>query len=154
MRKYVLVIAGVVIVFALAIILLIVGGNKANSKAILISATPQTVSRGQLVTISWNSKNPPINSYIVLTLSGPKGQIGGIISEDLPASGSYTWQVPEALAWHISDTSVVQVTPPGTYQISAQLYTPRAGIGDGMRPPSPQLKYISSSQGPTLTITK
>lgn len=141
--------------------LVIVNSTAGSSQSISISNMPQSVARGNKVTILWSSQNAPDNSAVVLSLYDVNGRRIGVIAQDLKITDSYTWTVPTCTSTQTgntysscipTDSNGVYETPPGTYKVIAKLYTPKGGYGGGMIAPSSQLQTVAVSSGASLTI--
>ena len=97
------------------------------------------VSRGSTLTISWESDNAPSGSAVALFLapSGNTSGTSGLIAGRLATSDTYHWTVPGgqtgnpfldilAIAECPADAATIcgATLSPGTYTVTARLYTP------------------------------
>ncbi len=133
-----------------------------GSISISVSAAPTTIAQGSNLTITWEAKNAPANSAVVLELFGPDGQSRGWIGSDLLAKGSRVWKVPPSNCTTdqngftscsiMGDNPNVSATEPGVNRIVARLYTPAGGLGGGLVLPSKDLTYLATSESFSFTI--
>ncbi len=131
------------------------------SQAIFITSIPTSAWRGSKVAISWASQSAPENGAVTLVLYDANGGNMGVIQQDLNTSGSYSWPIPTCTTTttgnvtqpcYRTDSNAVYETPPGTYKVVAELYSPKGGYGGNMILPSKQLKTIAISSGSSITI--
>jgi hypothetical protein len=95
------------------------------------SADGKIIQQGETIIITWQSINSPPGAGVALfPQKAVTGHIFDPIATSLPASGSYTWQVPIYVSLPIpcapdrTGGCVGSMIPGTTYKIVARLYTP------------------------------
>lgn len=127
-----------------------------------VSVSPQSVSQGGNLAISWNAQNAPQGSKVRLEVYPANSQVAqgnndyGLASAtaELPVSGSYTWSIPYNPAAVLADAGHSGIRlDPGQYKIVAKLYS--GGTCWGFcTPDSAQRTVHRIGQSATFTITE
>jgi hypothetical protein len=102
------------------------------SPAITVTTTAASVRQGEPMTIIWETAGAPANSAVALwPVKAITDQRLGPIASGLPATGSYSWQIPvfepSRAPCRPDPTGACSndMNPGTTYRIEARLYTPR-----------------------------
>jgi hypothetical protein len=101
------------------------------SISLATSADGKGIHQGDTIVITWESINSPPGAGVALfPQKALTGHIFDPITTSLPASGSYTWQVPIFVLLPIpcapdrTGGCIGSMNPGTTYKIVARLYTP------------------------------
>jgi hypothetical protein len=101
------------------------------SISLATSADGKSIHQGDTIIITWRSINSPPGAGVALfPQKALTGHIFAPITTSLPASGSYTWQVPIYVSLPVPCASdrtggcIGSMNPGTTYRIVARLYTP------------------------------
>jgi hypothetical protein len=123
------------------------------SISLATSADGNTIHQGDIMIITWQSINPPPGAGVALfPQKAITGRIFDPIATSLPASGSYTWQVPIYVslpipcAPDITGGCVGSMNPGTTYKIVARLYTPSDADFLEYGPTKTHPTYIASAE--------
>lgn len=134
----------------------IIVASTSAATSISVTTAASTVAKGQDLSISWNSQNAPSGSVALLRLvNAQTGSGAGIVVRAQNTTGSYTWTVPTASAVACADCPGIQVVQPGSYRISAEMYTPPgAYLGDTYPPANPTSPtFLAMATSSSFTIT-
>jgi hypothetical protein len=101
------------------------------SISLVTSADSKSIHQGDTITITWHSINSPRGAGVALfPQKALTGYIFAPITTSLPASGSYTWQVPIYVSLPVPCAAdktggcIGSMNPGTRYRIVARLYTP------------------------------
>ncbi len=135
------------------------GGGATPGGTVTASSTIDgtTAKHGDTATISWVSQDPPTGSAMSLWLFDVRlNQSTGLIAGAKPASGTYSWKLPDADEACPVDSPRVCATDlvvGRKYIIEAALYTPSNAFLGGFPPENPiNPTYIDYGFGEEFTI--
>jgi hypothetical protein len=123
------------------------------SISLAMSADGKSIHQGDTIIITWESINSPPGAGVALfPQKALTGHIFAPITTSLPASGSYTWQVPIYVSLPIpcvpdrTGGCIGSMNPGTTYRIVARLYTPSDADFSEYGPAKTHPTYIAAAE--------